>query len=50
MFIRAIKRGKRIYYYIAKTIRKGDKVLQKSIFYIGTADSLYDRLTKLKKH
>ncbi len=50
MFIRAIKRGKRIYYYIAKTIRKGNKVIQKSILYIGTADSLYNKLIKSKKN
>ena len=50
MFIRAIRRGKRIYYYIAKTIRKGKKVIQKSILYIGTADSLYNKLIKLKKN
>jgi len=50
MFIRAIKRGKRVYYYIAKTIRIGNKVLQKSVLYIGTADSLYNRLIKRKKN
>jgi len=50
MFIRAIKRGKRVYYYIAQTIRKGTKVIQKSILYIGTAESLYNKLIKLKKN
>lgn len=49
MFIRAVKKGKRVYYYIAKTIRKGKKVLQKSVLYIGTADILYDKLARLKK-
>lgn len=50
MFIRAIKRGKKVYYYIAKTNRKGNKVIQKSILYIGTADVLYSKLIKLKKN
>jgi hypothetical protein len=49
MFIRAIKRGKRVYYFIAKTIRKNKKVIQKSVLYIGTADSLYEKLIKLKR-
>lgn len=50
MFIRKIKRGKKVYYYIAKNTRKGKKVYQKSVLYVGTADSLYDRLTKLKRN
>ena len=50
MFIRAIKRGKKVYYYIAKTMRKGNKVLQKSILYIGSADNLYHKLISLKKN
>lgn len=49
MFIRAIKRGKKVYYFIAKTVRTGEKIVQKSVLYIGTADSLYDKLIKLKK-
>ena len=50
MFIRKIKRDKKTYYYIAKTTRKGKKVHQRSILYIGTADSLYNKLIKLKKN
>lgn len=50
MFIRKIKRGKNVYYYIAKNVREGNKVHQKSILYIGTADALYDKLKNLNKN
>jgi len=43
-----MKGGKK-YYYIAKAVRNGVKVIQKSILYIGTADTLYEKLKSLKK-
>jgi len=49
MHLRSFKRGKRRYYFIAKGIREGKKVIQKSILYLGTADTLYKKLIKLKK-
>jgi len=49
MYLRAFKKGGKKYYYIAKAVRKGLRVIQKSILYIGTADTLYEKLIKLKK-
>ncbi len=49
MYLRSFRKGGRRYYYIAKAVRKGEKVIQKSILYIGTADTLYDKLIQLKK-
>ena len=41
------KKGKK-YYYLAKALRKGKKVIQKSVLYLGTADTLYEKLTSSK--
>ena len=49
MYLRSFKKGKKRYYYIAKAIRKGAKVIQKSILYLGTADTIYNLVAKLKK-
>ena len=49
MHLRSFKHGKKRYYFIAKTMKKGKKVLQKSVLYVGTADRLYEKLVKLKK-
>ena len=49
MYLRSFKKNNKKYYYIAKAIRKGNKVIQKSILYIGTADTLYQKLIKLKE-
>lgn len=49
MYLRHFIKGGKKYYYIAKAVRKGTKVIQKSILYIGTADTLYEKLIKLKK-
>jgi hypothetical protein len=46
MFIRPNKRKNRVYYYIVESIRKGKKVKQKVLLYLGTAEKVY---TKLKK-
>ena len=54
MFIRSKKKGKQTYYWIVESLRIKDKVIQKPIRYIGTAESLLERLTLLeelvKKH
>lgn len=49
MYLRFFKKGGKKYYYIAKAIRKGVRVIQKSVLYVGTADTLYEKLIKLKK-
>ncbi len=49
MYLRFFKKGNKKYYYIAKAVRKGLKVIQKSVLYVGTADTLYEKLVKLKK-
>jgi len=49
MYLRFFKKGRKKYYYIAKAVRKGVRVIQKSILYVGTADTLYEKLVKLKK-
>jgi len=49
MYLIFFKKGRKKYYYIAKAVREGDRVIQKSILYIGTADTLYKKLIQLKK-
>jgi hypothetical protein len=49
MYLRHFVKGKKKYYYIAKAVRKGTSVIQKSVLYIGTADTLYEKLLNLKK-
>ena len=46
MYLRHFTKGGKKYYYIAKAVRKGTKVIQKSLLYIGTADTLYEKLKK----
>lgn len=47
MFIRAKKKGNKTYYYIVETTRIKEKVHQKAIKYIGTAESLLEKLELL---
>jgi len=49
MYLRSFTKSGKKYYYIAKAVRKADKVVQKSILYIGTADTMYEKLIALKK-
>ena len=49
MYLRHFIKGGKKYYYIAKAVRKGVSVIQKSVLYIGTADTLYEKLIILKK-
>ncbi|MBS3099749.1 hypothetical protein J4463_00860 [Candidatus Pacearchaeota archaeon] len=44
MYIRANKRGNRTYYYIVESIRKGSKVIQRVILYLGTAETVLKKL------
>ena len=50
MYLRHFVKGKKKYYYIAKAVRKGTSAIQKSVLYIGTADTLYKKLLNLKKN
>lgn len=47
MYLRHFKKGGKKYYYIAKAVRKGKRVVQKYVLYIGTADTLHDKLIQL---
>ena len=49
MYLRSFEKNGKKYYYIAKAVRKGTKVIQKSILYVGTADTMYKKLIELKK-
>lgn len=49
MYLRYFTKGGKKYYYIAKAVRKGAKVIQKSILYMGTADTIYKKFIELKK-
>jgi len=46
MYLRSFNKSGKKYYYIAKAVRKGTKVIQKSVLYIGTADKIYEKLRK----
>ena len=48
MHLRSFKRGKRRYWFVAKSIKRDGKVIQKSLLYVGTADTLYKKLIDLK--
>lgn len=49
MYLRSFTKNGKKYYYIAKAIRKGNKVTQKSILYVGSADTMYKKLIMLKQ-
>ena len=50
MYLRSFKKRSKRYYYIAKAVRTGKRVVQKFVLYIGTADTLYEKLIRLKKN
>ena len=50
MYLRSFKKGGRRYYYLAKAVRTGSKVIQKYVLYIGTADTLYKKLKQLRSN
>ena len=49
MFIRAKKQKGKTYYWIVESIRIKDKVIQKPLRYIGSAENLLDKLELLDK-
>lgn len=49
MFIRSKKKKNKTYYWIVESIRIKDKVIQKSIRYIGSAERLLEKLELLDK-
>ena len=49
MFIRSKKKDNRIYYWIVECNRVKDKVIQKPISYIGSAEKLLEQLKLLDK-
>ena len=49
MFIRSKKKDNRIYYWIVECNRVKDKVIQKPIRYIGSAEKLLEKLKLLDK-
>ena len=49
MFIRSKKKGRQTYYWIVESIRMKDKIVQKPILYIGTAENLLKKLEQLDK-
>ena len=50
MYLRYFSKGSKKYYYIAKAVRKGEKIIQKSILYVGTADTMYAKLKNSKRN
>ncbi len=49
MFIRSKKKKSKTYYWIVESIRVKEKVIQKPIRYIGSAESLLGKLELLDK-
>ena len=49
MFIRSKKKGKRTYYWIVESKRVKDKIVQKPIRYIGSAEKVLKQLLLLEK-
>jgi hypothetical protein len=49
MYLRSFIKGGKKYYYIAKAVRKGTKVIQKSVLYLGTADTIFEKLKSSDK-
>jgi len=49
MFVRSKKKKNRTYYWIVESIREKDKIIQKPIRYIGTAENLLEKLDLLEK-
>jgi len=49
MYLRSFIKGGKKYYYVARAVRTGKRVIQKYVLYIGTADTIYEKLKNLKK-
>jgi len=48
VYIRSKKVKGNIYYYLVEAIRKDNKVQQKVLMYLGTAETLFKKLKLLK--
>jgi len=48
MFIRANKRKNKVYYYVVESKRNGNKISQKVLLYLGSAETVFNRLKKEK--
>ena len=48
MYLRSFKKGRKRYYYIAKAIRTGKKIIQKAVLYLGTAETIYNKVKSNK--
>ena len=46
MFIRTNRRKNKIYYYIVASEREGKKVKQKVLLYLGSAETVFNKLKK----
>jgi len=44
MFIRANRRKNKVYYYVVESERDGKKVKQKVLLYLGSAETLFNKL------
>jgi len=48
MFIRANRRKSKVYYYVVESERKGKKVKQKVLLYLGSAETVLNKLKNKK--
>jgi len=48
MYLRSFKKGNKRYYYIAKAVRTGNKVIQKFVLYLGTTETIYNKIKSYK--
>jgi hypothetical protein len=48
MFIRTNKRKNKTYYYIVESKRVGNKVKQRVLLYLGSAETIFNKLKKKK--
>ena len=48
MFIRTNRRKNKVYYYVVESERNGKKVKQKVLLYLGSAETVFNKLKKRK--
>ncbi len=46
MFIRANRRKSKVYYYVVESERIGKKVKQRVLLYLGSAETVFNKLKK----
>ena len=49
MFIRANRRKNKVYYYVVESERDGKKVRQKVLLYLGSAETVFNKLNNKKR-